>query len=150
MSHLADTWIIPWLAFLAEWSVRWGVVLVLLAASLALRPPKRAATRQLLCLATLTAGLLLPVAPRWGGATFPVPGWGTTRARLADVNEPVPSEIGPPVVEVAGASRSVESSRFPFARKDSAGMNPSRSMARRDESRPAAFHFLTDDAWRRS
>jgi hypothetical protein len=73
MTHLTDRWIVPWLVLMADWSVRWGVVLAVLAAWLVLRPPRRAATRHLLCLATLVAGLLLPVGPRWGDAVVPWP-----------------------------------------------------------------------------
>ena len=78
MSHLADHWALPWLATLADWSIRWGVVLAALAAWLALRPPRRAATRHLLCLSALVAGVLLPVAPRWGDAVVPWPARGGT------------------------------------------------------------------------
>ena len=31
MIPLIDRWVVPWLALLADWSVRWGVVLVVLA-----------------------------------------------------------------------------------------------------------------------
>ena len=61
MMDLTARWVVPWLTLLAEWSVRWGVVIAMLAAWLALRPPKRTATRHLLCLAALAAGVLLPV-----------------------------------------------------------------------------------------
>jgi hypothetical protein len=76
MTRLVDHFVVPWLSLVADWSVRWGVVLVVLAAWLALRPPRRAATRYLLCLAALTAGVLVPVAPRWGNVavTWNVPG----------------------------------------------------------------------------
>ena len=72
MMDLTARWVVPWLTLLAEWSVRWGVVIAMLAAWLALRPPRRTATRHLLCLAALAAGVLLPVAP--GGATRSSPG----------------------------------------------------------------------------
>ena len=76
MMDLTARWVVPWLTLLAEWSVRWGVVIAMLAAWLALRPPKRTATRHLLCLAVLAAGVLLPVAPRWGNAVVPWPARG--------------------------------------------------------------------------
>ena len=81
MTHLTDRWVVPGLALLADWSIRWGVVLAMLAVWLILRPPRRAATRHLLCLATLVAGVLLPVAPRWGAAAVPWPSW---RVPVAD------------------------------------------------------------------
>ncbi len=71
MTHMTDTWVIPWLEFLVGWSLRWGLLLAALAFWLALRPPRRAATRHLLCLAALGAGVLLPVAPRWAEVTIP-------------------------------------------------------------------------------
>ncbi len=73
MTGFTDAWVIPWLAFLAEWSIRWGVLLALIAAWFALHPPRRAATRHVLCLAAIVSGLLIPFAPRWGG--LPVPWW---------------------------------------------------------------------------
>ena len=53
----------------------------MLAAWLTLRPPRRAATRHLLCLAALAAGVLLPVAPRWGNAVVPWPRGGASGRR---------------------------------------------------------------------
>ena len=73
MTGFTDAWVIPWLAFLAEWSIRWGVLLALIAAWFAVHPPRRAATRHVLCWAALVAGLLIPFAPRWG--SLPVPWW---------------------------------------------------------------------------
>ncbi len=77
MTRLTDDWVVPWLAFLADWSVRWGIVLLFLAAWFALRSPRRASVRHVLCWAALVAGLLIPVAPRWVGV--PVP-WRTIDA----------------------------------------------------------------------
>ena len=42
MTTFTDTWVEPGLAFLAGWSVRWGVAIGLLAAAFALWPPRRA------------------------------------------------------------------------------------------------------------
>lgn len=106
MTSLAEQWVIPGLALLAEWSVRWGVVIAALAAWLALRPPTRAATRHALCLAVLAAGVLLPAAPRWGDAavSWPVRTDTTHREPAATVarvslteNAPLPPSVPDPV-----------------------------------------------------
>jgi protocatechuate 3,4-dioxygenase beta subunit len=96
MTTLIDGWVIPGLALLAGWSVRWGVGLAALAAWFAVRPPRRAATRHRVCAAALAAGLLLPVAPRWGDAAlpWPPPARGTPPAAV-----PAP----PPVARVQSA-----------------------------------------------
>jgi len=65
MMPLTDRWVVPWLALMAEWSLRWGVVLAVLAAWLMMRPPRQAAIRHLLCLAALAAGVLLPGIGQW-------------------------------------------------------------------------------------
>ena len=87
MTGVTDRLIVPWLAFLAEWSARWGLVLAALALWLALRPPRRAATRHLLCAVALAAGVLLPVTPRWRAATVP---WPSRRADFARQRDSLP------------------------------------------------------------
>ena len=42
MIEVTDRWVVPLLVFLADWSVRWGLVLAALALWLALRPPRLA------------------------------------------------------------------------------------------------------------
>ena len=37
--EFANGWVIPGLAFLADWSVRWGILLALFLSWLAVRPP---------------------------------------------------------------------------------------------------------------
>jgi beta-lactamase regulating signal transducer with metallopeptidase domain len=71
MTQFIDDCVVPWLALLCEWSIRWGIILALLAAWFAVRSPRRAAARHVVCWAALVAGLLIPLAPRWGG--LPVP-----------------------------------------------------------------------------
>lgn len=56
----------PSLWFLADWSLRWGLLIAMLAVALILARPQRAATRYLVCLLTVLAGLALPALPRWG------------------------------------------------------------------------------------
>ena len=109
MMDLTERWVIPWLTLLAEWSVRWGVVIAMLAAWLALRPPKRTATRHLLCLAALAAGVLLPVAPRWGNAVVP---WPARRVRADGESPPLVSaataHAGGPAAEAVHSPAAVE------------------------------------------
>lgn len=52
---MIDGWGVPWLAILVDGSIRWGIVLSALAVWFALRPPRRAATRHLLCVSALAA-----------------------------------------------------------------------------------------------
>ena len=83
MMHLTARWVVPWLALLAEWSVRWGVVIAMLAAWLALRPPQRTATRHLLCLAALVGGSAAAGRAALGHAVVPWPRGGSGRAQVA-------------------------------------------------------------------
>jgi beta-lactamase regulating signal transducer with metallopeptidase domain len=64
--ELSDRWVIPGLAFLADWSVRWGVLLAMLFCWLAFLPPRRPGARYLLGVVFLASGVLLPAVPRWG------------------------------------------------------------------------------------
>jgi hypothetical protein len=66
MISVTDGWVVPSLLFLADWSVRWGLLLAMLLIVLASRPPRQAARRYLLCACAMGAGILLPTAPRWG------------------------------------------------------------------------------------
>jgi beta-lactamase regulating signal transducer with metallopeptidase domain/HEAT repeat protein/protein involved in polysaccharide export with SLBB domain len=66
MIHFIDGVLEPLLWFLADWSLRWAVVIIVLAAWLALARPHRSATRHLLSMLALSAGLVLPLVPRWG------------------------------------------------------------------------------------
>jgi beta-lactamase regulating signal transducer with metallopeptidase domain len=110
MTLLSDEWVISLLARLADWSLRWGAAIAILAAWLVLRPPRSAATRYLICLAALLAGLLLPLTPRWGDVAVSWPFWAapagsreTTGAialapRAAD---PGPIQLAPTVPSLA-------------------------------------------------
>jgi protocatechuate 3,4-dioxygenase beta subunit len=77
MIEVTVHWVVPGLIFLADWSVRWGVVLLLLALGFGLKPPRRAVTRHLLASVALVVGVLLPLVPRWGGVVVP---WPTRQA----------------------------------------------------------------------
>ncbi len=59
MIDLTDTVVVPWLSHLAEWSVRWAVLIAILAIWFAVRPPRRTEVRLLLCQSVLLVGLLL-------------------------------------------------------------------------------------------
>ena len=56
MTVLVDHFVVPWLSLLTDWSIRWGAVLAVLATWFLIRPPRRAVTRYVLCLAALAAG----------------------------------------------------------------------------------------------
>lgn len=94
MTGLTDRLIVPWLGFLAEWSARWGLVLMALALWLILRPPRRAATRHLLCAVALASGVLLPVTPRWRAATVAWPSRRVDPARQRETLPPI-ARTGP-------------------------------------------------------
>lgn len=66
MIDVIDGVLEPSLWFLADWSLRWALLVGVLAVWLAIVRPRRSATRYLLCLLVLVAGLLLPAMPRWG------------------------------------------------------------------------------------
>src|SRR5262249_13059247 len=80
MTDLTDRCLVPGLALLADWSVRWGLLLAALALWFLLRTPRRAATRHLLCALALASGMLLPLAPRWASVRI---SWPRERAASA-------------------------------------------------------------------
>jgi beta-lactamase regulating signal transducer with metallopeptidase domain len=105
--EFVDATAAPALAALAEWSIRWGVLIAALALLMAARPPRRAATRHLLALVVLGVGLALPWLPRWGSglARPPAP---TPRpaapARPDPADRPAPPEpAGSPALAPAPA-----------------------------------------------
>jgi beta-lactamase regulating signal transducer with metallopeptidase domain/protocatechuate 3,4-dioxygenase beta subunit len=71
MNELIDTRLTPLLLLVADWSLRWAVILAALAVVLTVWPPRRSATRLLLCRLALVGGLLLPLLPRCWGPTYP-------------------------------------------------------------------------------
>ncbi|HEV8062039.1 MAG TPA: M56 family metallopeptidase, partial [Gemmataceae bacterium] len=66
MNAFVDNTIEPLMLQLGEWSVRWAVLIVLIAGWIVMARPKNARLRYGLCLAGLVLGLFLPVLPRWG------------------------------------------------------------------------------------
>jgi beta-lactamase regulating signal transducer with metallopeptidase domain len=100
MIAFVDAYVPAGLAWLAEWSIRWGVLIALLAAWFAVCPPRRAATRHLLSVVALMAGLLLPALPRWGsGFSAPRIDPGPVVGRLAPIARGPVREVGPMPVE---------------------------------------------------
>lgn len=61
MSELCGQWV----ALLLDWSIRFGILILLLAVWLWLRPPQSVALRLLLGRLVLLAGLFLPFTPQW-------------------------------------------------------------------------------------
>ncbi len=92
MIRFVDGILDPFLWSLAGWSARWGVLIVALAAWFLVRPPRRAATRHLLCATALAAGLALPFAPRWA-APWP---WALSSPAPARVQPAIPAPIPGP------------------------------------------------------
>jgi HEAT repeat protein/beta-lactamase regulating signal transducer with metallopeptidase domain len=94
----------PALWWVGEWTLRWAALIALLAVGLAVWRPRRAATRHLLCLAVLLAGLLLPATPRWGpGLPAPAPEPEEAPAPPALIERPPPLPPAPPAVATAPA-----------------------------------------------
>ena len=73
-----------------DWSVRWGLLIALLALWLAWRPPRRSEVRHALAWGVLFVGLGLPLTPLWG------PGFWPARPGLARV---APGPAVPPRAE---------------------------------------------------
>src|ERR1700722_13377809 len=72
MNEFIDVAVEPGLRFLAEWSIRWAVLLLPVMLILCLPWSRRlpAAARHGICLAGLIAGLCLPLLPRWGNGLW--------------------------------------------------------------------------------
>jgi protocatechuate 3,4-dioxygenase beta subunit len=70
-----------WVALLADWSLRWGVLILGLMLVFALRPPRAVAARLWLARLVLVGGLLLPLSPHW---------WAVSWPRVADSGEAAP------------------------------------------------------------
>jgi protocatechuate 3,4-dioxygenase beta subunit len=132
MNSLTDAWINPGLAILVDWSIRWGIVLAVLAAWFRLRPPRRAETRHLLCLSALVAGVLLPLAPRWGDAAIP---WPSRQAESVPIPAFIPG--GPEAMPVLPIEITQQAPQ-PRAREDAARVEPARRVAPLEPIRPTS------------
>src|SRR5580704_15606911 len=72
MSGFIDTRLEPGLWLACDWSLRWALLIAVLAAWFALRPPRSAAVRLAVCQLALVAGLALPLVPHlWKGRLLP-------------------------------------------------------------------------------
>jgi HEAT repeat protein/beta-lactamase regulating signal transducer with metallopeptidase domain len=101
MRAFLDGTVEPALWSLGDWSLRWAVLIGLLAGGLALLRPRRADTRHRCLLTVLLAGLTLPVLPRWGPAVGPAAPAGGAGQTTDDLDSPppgtAPADPTPPV-----------------------------------------------------
>ncbi len=65
MSHFIDLRLEPVLWLGADWSLRWALLIAVVAAWFAVRVPRSAAVRLAVCQLALVAGLALPLVPHW-------------------------------------------------------------------------------------
>jgi beta-lactamase regulating signal transducer with metallopeptidase domain/HEAT repeat protein len=89
MNFFIDTTVEPVLWLLADWSLRWAVLIGIYAAWLGLFRPRRAALRYPVGLGVLLACVLLTAGPRWGSGFARWPAPATAPPRTAEA--PLPS-----------------------------------------------------------
>ncbi len=70
MSHFIDLRLEPALWLGADWSLRWALLIAVVAAGFAFRTPRSAAVRMAVCQLALVAGLALPLVPHWWKGQF--------------------------------------------------------------------------------
>ncbi len=112
MTDFLETTVEPLLTFLADWSLRWAVLIAILAVVLGLIRPRRAAVRYLLCLSVLVAGQGLPALPRWGGGFHfvqPAPPTGTEPEVVAVPVRPLHQDETPVSDDIPTTAAVVES-----------------------------------------
>jgi beta-lactamase regulating signal transducer with metallopeptidase domain len=122
MNDLTESYALSTLLLLVDWSLRWGVLIVVLYAGLALWPPRRVATRLSLCRLVLAGGLVLPLLPHtWGPTLSPAPSSSPARPLLEPefVSAPTYSrqeapgaETAPQLVPVSSSSSSVSTTNL--------------------------------------
>ena len=97
MSEATDAQLTRLALFLAEWSLRWGIVIAVLGIGLALWRPRRAATRLLLCRLVLVGGLILPLLPRcWGPTIVSLPAATPAVEQAQQAPVPLTQQTAPP------------------------------------------------------
>lgn len=74
MITFIDECLVPSLAFLADWSFRWGVVIGVIIVVFRICSPRSAAVRHWICATALAVGLIFPLIPRWE-LRVPWPSW---------------------------------------------------------------------------
>lgn len=109
MNAFTDDIVTPALLILADWSVRWSIVILGLALLLTWRSLKASAGRYALCRLVLVGGLLLPLLPRcWG--QFP---WiHATVAKAVETTDLTFASDIPPEEPGAVIAGETESTRF--------------------------------------
>jgi beta-lactamase regulating signal transducer with metallopeptidase domain len=70
MSHFIDLRLEPGLWLALDWSLRWALLVAVVAAWFGVRPPRSAAVRLAVCQLALVAGLALPLVPHWWTGRF--------------------------------------------------------------------------------
>lgn len=85
MNDVVDRLLEPSLWFLANWSGRWAILIVLAWVWLRFLPPRQAAIRHLICLTVLFLGLALPMLPTWELAV-----WTPSERRPSELNVSAP------------------------------------------------------------
>jgi beta-lactamase regulating signal transducer with metallopeptidase domain len=95
MNDFIDAVVTPLLGWLADWSLRWAVLIAVLAAGLVLLRPRRTAARYRGCLLVLLAGLCLPFVPRWGPALAGPQPAAPPRETPPPPAQPLPAEKTP-------------------------------------------------------
>jgi HEAT repeat protein/beta-lactamase regulating signal transducer with metallopeptidase domain len=116
VNHFIDAVLEPGLWRLADWSLRWALLIGLLAAGLRLLRPRRAATRSLACWLVLLGGLLLPMLPHWG-PPLTLPQTSEEAPTPAGEALPLPEKMiaAPPVEPVAVPTPTLRSGGTPVA-----------------------------------
>ena len=85
-----------WMGIMADWSLRWGVLIVGLMVVLAAARPRAVAARLWLGRLVLIGGLLLPLWPRWWAA--PLPEFVASRASVSVRPTPTDMKAEPSLV----------------------------------------------------
>ncbi len=103
MSDFVDLRLEPILWLLADWSLRWGVLIAALAVWFAVRPPRQAALRLAVCQLVLVAGLALPLVPHWWGHELLPARWVTPTDDFAAESR-IPESLDPSTVDPTTAT----------------------------------------------
>ena len=99
MIHFTDRILMPWLGGLTDWSVRWAIVIAVVAVWLSVRAPRRTELRYLLCWSVLLVGILVPVMPTWGPG-LSLPGFSANSLAFVPEDVEVTGAEVPPITGV--------------------------------------------------
>jgi beta-lactamase regulating signal transducer with metallopeptidase domain len=103
MNDFVDLRLEPVLWLLADWSLRWGVLIAVLGVWFAVRPPRQAALRLAVCQLVLVAGLALPLVPHWWGHELISARWVMPTDDFAAESQ-IPESIDPSTVDPTTAA----------------------------------------------